>query len=346
MTITIKNQKFQAAVHHKGQRWRKTFDSRDEALRWETSTKLKAIDGRPVSTTVYTAEPDSPTTLAEMIEYTNTHCWHDCKSGKGLYQNALMVGDVIGMDTQVTGIDRLDLDSAVAFFLEQNNSNATINRKMAAISRVLRTAVEIGVIKAKPSVRRLRENPHRIRWYDLNELLVILDAAARGTHPQFAHFLGFLANTGVRLSEALNLTWADVDSRETPLQILISDSKTNTQRTIPLNKAARDRINAMDIHQRLNKDRSVHESVGPFSYLKKHHIRAMWQQTKDRAGLVEDSDALIHTFRHTFISHLVRAGVPLTVVRELAGHKTMEMTLRYAHLAPRDLQNAVAQIHL
>ena len=97
MTITIKNKKFQAAVHHNGKRWRRTFDSRDEALRWETSTKLNAIDGRPVSTTTYTAEPDSPTTLAEMIEYTNTHCWHDCKSGRGLHQNAVMVGEVIGM---------------------------------------------------------------------------------------------------------------------------------------------------------------------------------------------------------------------------------------------------------
>jgi integrase len=46
--------------------------------------------------------------------------------------------------------------------------------------------------------------------------------------------------------------------------------------------------------------------------------------------------------RHTFASRLVMNGVPLRVVQELMGHKTIQMTCRYAHLAPSVELEAVA----
>ena len=48
-----------------------------------------------------------------------------------------------------------------------------------------------------------------------------------------------------------------------------------------------------------------------------------------------------HVLRHTFASHLVMAGVDLAAVKELLRHKSIDMTLRYAHLSPEHRKSAI-----
>jgi integrase len=55
-------------------------------------------------------------------------------------------------------------------------------------------------------------------------------------------------------------------------------------------------------------------------------------------------DVVFHSLRHTYISRLVMAGVDIRTVQELAGHKTITITMRYAHLAPAQKRRAVESL--
>ena len=71
--------------------------------------------------------------------------------------------------------------------------------------------------------------------------------------------------------------------------------------------------------------------------------RAWFERCVEDAGI---SKFTWHCLRHTFISRLVMAGVDLRTVQELAGHKTISMTVRYAHLAPEHNQAAIEKLDL
>jgi len=68
------------------------------------------------------------------------------------------------------------------------------------------------------------------------------------------------------------------------------------------------------------------------------NVRKAFEGAKKRAGIV---DFRFHDLRHIFASHLVMAGVDLKTVQELLGHKSFEMTLRYAHLSPEHKKAAL-----
>jgi integrase len=67
-------------------------------------------------------------------------------------------------------------------------------------------------------------------------------------------------------------------------------------------------------------------------------VRRSFATALNRAGI---TDFTFHSLRHTFASQLVMAGVDLTTVKELLGHKDIKMALRYAHLAPAHKRKAV-----
>ena len=68
---------------------------------------------------------------------------------------------------------------------------------------------------------------------------------------------------------------------------------------------------------------------------------SLWYRVRREAGI---EDVRLHDLRHTLASHAVMNGVPVPVVSRLLGHSNVRMTLRYAHLADREIEAAAERV--
>jgi integrase len=143
-------------------------------------------------------------------------------------------------------------------------------------------------------------------------------------------------NTGLRRGELFNLSWSDVDLTKKMLTVEGSTAKSGQTRYVQLN------IEAV-IFLRHWQAQSSSPLVFPSPVIggRQNNIKRSWGLLKERAGV---SDFRFHDRRHTFASKMVMAGVDLYTVKELVGHSTIQMTERYAHLAPEHKANAVERL--
>ncbi|MDT4775545.1 Tyrosine recombinase XerC [compost metagenome] len=216
------------------------------------------------------------------------------------------------------------LDSLIAALRKRGNSNATINRKMAALSKLLRKAFKMGDIHSLPEFRRQKERAGRIRFLEYDEEDRLF-AAIQARSELYYRFCIFLVDTGARLGEGINLRWNDINEGRATFWI----TKSGRSRSVPLTERAHAAVG----HQK--------GKLGPFCDVDQQQFRAVWNAAKRDAGLMTDVDVVPHVLRHTCASRLVRGGIDIRRVQMWLGHQTLQMTMRYAHLASHDLDVCV-----
>ena len=234
------------------------------------------------------------------------------------------------LSRKIATYDDILIDRFVDHFREIGNRNSTINRKLSALYRLLRKAERSGQITRLPTYLRLRERNSRVRFLTAEEeAMMFTNIGRRNAHHEL--LCRFLVDTGARIGEALALKWGDMHNNVATFWI----TKSGKSRSVPLTDRA---VKALDLARKFG-------GSGPFSTISYQNFKYNWNQARKENRFADDPHMVPHILRHTCASRLVQAGIDIRRVQTFLGHQTIQMTLRYAHLATNDLDQCATALN-
>jgi integrase len=222
---------------------------------------------------------------------------------------------------------------------------ATVNKEIQVIKRLFKKAHAWGRIAANPAatVEKLRANNTRVRFLEADEMMRLEEKLPEWLQPivTFARF------TGARRGEILKLTWNDVDMKRELLTF--KDTKNGETGHVEINQTVRTLLESLPS--------PMSRSQRVFQPVKIEKLRKAWLTACRRARIGQecgcsketadgkprkgcaacggsgiDVDFRFHDLRHQAATDLLTLGADLNDVRDFLRHKSMAMTLRYAHL--------------
>lgn len=331
MTVRKRGESWQADFAVEKKRYRETFVTSAEAEAWEKAAREALKLGKPLPTAGAGAKPHS--TMRDLLETIVTLDWGRKKGTKNSIRHAEIFLEFVGPNlSPEQALTQDNVDKFLCSLIKQNLSGSTINRYLSALSKMEKKALETGA-KTKPvKLKWEREGQNRLRYFSKDEEALILQTLAVWGLDRFRDFFICLVDTGGRtFTEVRDLPWRDITDRSSSQSrpmVRFEDTKTYNPRSVPLTDRAWAAI-----------QRNRSESEGPFKSLDTRYCQRIWDRI--RAHLPQLEDTVLYTARHTFASRLVLGGKHLTVVMRLMGHKNQEQTLKYSHLAPQDLIDAI-----
>lgn len=174
-----------------------------------------------------------------------------------------------------------------------------------------------------------KDNSERTRFLAVDECKVLIDACPSYFRPVVVMAL----TTGMRKREILKLSWDRVDLEHDLILLRAGETKNEDSRKILIVPDLKRILENLPRYVGCPYVFPNTKTMAPFFSGDKPFAAAL-----KKAGII---DFRFHDLRHTYASHLVMSGVDLTTVMHLMGHKSLKMTLRYAHLAPSHKEKAM-----
>lgn len=323
MPVRQRGGSWQVDVRKKGITFRHNYPTEAEAKAMLVKVETAINEGRPLPEPD-DAKADSVMTIADLLYRTADKYWSDSDWGMTQRRNIEQIIHVIGGRRPLIDFNEDLLDELIAHFKREGSSNATINRKLSCLSKAAKLGHQRGWLDRKPHFEWFKEGTGRIRYITDAEEEQMWSYLTLWMMKDARDLFMFLMDTGMRMGEAMRVTERDIHADK----ITVWQTKNGVPRTIPMTSRVRDIVERR------------RQKGGEFMRLTPHQVRASWSRLKVTMGLEDDTQFVPHTLRHTCASRLVQRGVPLLVVKEWLGHKSLSVTLRYAHLAPTNLMDA------
>jgi integrase len=222
--------------------------------------------------------------------------------------------------------------------LKSGLSRKTINNHLSILRTCVTTAYDWLQFKSSPpKIVWLKVQPPVMDYLSADECVLVLSHADGIVREMILAAL----RTGMRQGELKGLQWSSIDWQNQSIAVrhsrcdyakALTSPKSNRERHIPMD---------VDVYEMLlqrKKDTGyvfLDTDSQPFNA---HRMACRIARVRKKAGLRKIG---WHTLRHTFASHLVMRGVPLTAVQMLMGHSSVNTTMRYTHLAPSSLRAAI-----
>jgi len=226
---------------------------------------------------------------------------------------------------------------------------STINRHLAALRAYGFWAKTCGGVPYNPveGIKSIAQQKHAPKWLDRRDQAVILREAERRiqsakTVPAKRQairdhcILVTLLNTGLRVSELIDLELSDITMTDRKGELLVRTGKGTKQRVIPLNNTVRKALKAwFDVRPETALPKVFTTQRGAIT---SRAIQTILKDIGDRARIQKITP---HMARHTFAKNLVNSGVTLEKVAMLLGHTSLDTTMVYTTPGMSDLDQAV-----
>jgi len=227
----------------------------------------------------------------------------------------------------------------------------TVNIELRTLKSMFNVLKRLGYLQSNPyiNVKFFKLEEKEILSFTDEEIQQLLNAIKE---PVLKNIVLFALYTGCRISEILNLQWSDIDFQNMLISIRNKDNfrtKSGKNRQIPITNSLLEVFNK--IKQIQNNIIPVYNANGyvfaSSKFKTKYNRCTITEKFKEYLRLTNLSEKFhFHCLRHTYISNLVKAGLNINYIKQLAGHSDIKTTERYIHIRIDDLKTALNNINI
>jgi len=300
-------------------RYRKGFNTKREALEWETWLK-----GQLLQDPAWSPKQDKDARrLSELIILWWDHHGRELRAGEDTRSRLDNLAQAIGDPIAVT----FTADTFATYRRERLDAGIkpnTVNREHAYLRSLFNELIRLGQWKrANPlsGVRQFKIVEAELTFLTLDQVRALLTKLECSRNPDVATVARIALATGARWGEAEGLRSSQLRHHG----IEFSATKSGKNRTVPVEQSLLATLN----RRATGRVRLFGDCYDAFRY------------AISESGLELPDGQLTHVLRHTFASHFMINGGNILALQRILGHSDLKMTMRYAHLAPEHLAEAV-----